>query len=367
MVSSSPGLRRDTWGVRSTLYWLICYKGKHKASFVRVSSSQSHGLDIGCVSTSMGQPHCIRLTTSSLCFIRYYGEYFSWQVSPWFSLLFLAWKGVVHWSVISSCEGTFWAPLALEPFGSAPHSEVSLWSRDLCLHVWKLSSVSSKRLAFREVAELVASDLRDSTAAVYLGNWSRVFHWCFGRNLAPCKPTIQQIAEFFLYLHHDLKLLVPSVKGYCAALNHVFLLTRVDLAANKVIGRVLHSFEKSCPPREIWPPELNLSLVLRSLNRLPYEPLKWASDKHLKWTTFFLLALASAKRGSALHCIFFCVLHSRSWRSFTSFLPNFIAKTQNPSVLEARLDEFTVLLLDDFVGGDKMNSFFALSELSGCI
>ena len=64
--------------------------------------------------------------------------------------------------------------------------------------------------------------------------------------------TVQQIEEFFLC---DLKLLIPSGKGYCAALNYVFSLAGVNLADNTVISRMFDSFEKFCPPWEIRPPE----------------------------------------------------------------------------------------------------------------
>ena len=126
---------------------------------------------------------------------------------------------------------------------------------------------------------------------------------------------------------------MPAVKGYWAALNHVFSLTGMDLAASTVVSWMFRSFERLCPPQEMRPLDCNLSLVLQCLSRLPFEPLKFASDKHPTWKKSFLLAPASAKRVSELHGISFHVCHSRSWSSYTfSFLPDFVAKTQNPSI-----------------------------------
>ena len=89
------------------------------------------------------------------------------------------------------------------------------------------------------------------------------------------------------------------------------------------------------------------------LSQPPFEPLKLASDKHLTWKMSFLLALVSAKRVSELNCLSFLVHHSCGWGSVTfSFLPDFVAKTQNPSVPDPRFEEFTVPSLDDFVDGD---------------
>ena len=68
----------------------------------------------------------------------------------------------------------------------------------------------------------------------------------------------------------------------------------------------------------------------------------------------FLPALASAKRVSELHSLSFRVRHSCEWKSCTfSFLPDFVAKTQNPSVPDSRFEEFSVPFLDDFVEDDN--------------
>ena len=72
-----------------------------------------------------------------------------------------------------------------------------------------------------KVVEVVAADLRGSTAAIYQGKWSRFLYWCHGLNLSPCKATVHQVVEFFLNLRRELKLLVPAVKSYHVALNLV--------------------------------------------------------------------------------------------------------------------------------------------------
>ena len=156
------------------------------------------------------------------------------------------------------------------------------------------------------VARVAAADLQHSTVNLYQPKWSRFLGWCHQRDIEPCKASVPQVAEFFLYLRHDLGLFVPAVKGCPVALNHVFSLTGVDLASNPVVLRMFRSFEKSCPLCEVRPPDWNLSLVLQCLSRPPFEPLKLSSDKqHLTWKTSFLLAPASAKRVSELHSLSF--------------------------------------------------------------
>ena len=89
-----------------------------------------------------------------------------------------------------------------------------------------------------------------------------------------CQATVQKIAKFFLYLWGELKLSVAVVTGYRAALNHVFSLASAGLAANRVISQMFRSFEKSCPPQVIQPPDWNLSLVLWSLTPTPCDHTK---------------------------------------------------------------------------------------------
>ena len=144
------------------------------------------------------------------------------------------------------------------------------------------------------------------------------------------------------------------VKGYRLALNHVFILSGMDIASDTVISCMFSSYERSCPPGEMRPPELNVSLALRSLTHPPYELLKLSSDKHMTWKTCFLLALASAKGVSMLHGLTYWMHYSKGWRSHTFlFLPDFIAKTQNASVHDLCFEELTVPSLADFLDENR--------------
>ena len=117
---------------------------------------------------------------------------------------------------------------------------------------------------------------------------------------------------------------------------------------------LMRSFAKSCPPREIRPPEWDVTLVLRSLTEAPYEPLRQASLRDVTLKTVFLLALASAKRIGELHGLSFQVRHSRGWNSLTfSFVPDFVAKNQDPSVFDPKFESFSIPSLRDFSGGEQ--------------
>ena len=117
---------------------------------------------------------------------------------------------------------------------------------------------------------------------------------------------------------------------------------------------LMRSFAKSSSPQEIRPPEWDVTLVLRFLKGAPFEPLRQASLRDVTLKTVFLLALASAKRIGELHGISHMVRHSRGWNCATfSFVPDFVAKTQDPSVFDARFESFTVPSLRDFTDGDQ--------------
>ena len=75
----------------------------------------------------------------------------------------------------------------------------------------------------------------------------------------------------------------------------------------------------------------------------PYETLRTCDEHFLAQTTLFLLALASAKRIGELHALSFRTSHTRGWGEVSfSFVPGFVAKTQDPSSLAPRFEGFSV-------------------------
>ena len=42
------------------------------------------------------------------------------------------------------------------------------------------------------------TDLKSFAAFLCWGLWSRVLNWYYGRNIAPCKATVQQITVIFV-------------------------------------------------------------------------------------------------------------------------------------------------------------------------
>ena len=149
--------------------------------------------------------------------------------------------------------------------------------------------------------------------------------------------------DFLIHLLHDKGLSVSAVKGYSSALNSVLALKGRDLASSREITMLLRSFSRSVNPVELRLPAWDVSLVLQRLTGAPYEPLRTCEERFLAQKTLFLLALASAKRIGELHALSYRVSHSRGWGKVSfSFVPGFVANTQDPSSLAPRLEGFTV-------------------------
>ena len=149
--------------------------------------------------------------------------------------------------------------------------------------------------------------------------------------------------DFLIHLRHDKGLSVSAVKGYSSALISVLALKGRDLVSSREITMLLRSFSRSVNPVELRPPAWDVSQVLQSLTGAPYEPLRTCEECFLAQKMLFLLALASAKRIGELHALSYRVSHSRGWGEVSfSFIPGFMAKTQDPSFLAPRFEGFTV-------------------------
>ena len=192
-------------------------------------------------------------------------------------------------------------------------------------------------------ARVLSGCLRSSTSRLYQSRWQIFCGWCRGRGVAPVNATVPVVVDFLIHLRHDKGLSVSAVKDYSSALNSVLALKGRDLASSREISMMLCSFSRSVDPVELRPSAWDVALVLQSLTGAPYEPLQTCDERFLAQKTLFLLALASAKRIGELHTLSYRVSHTRNWGEVSfSFVPGFVAKTQDPSALAPRFEGFTV-------------------------
>ena len=192
-------------------------------------------------------------------------------------------------------------------------------------------------------ARVLSGCLRSSTSRLYQSRWRIFCGWCRGRGVAPVNATVPVVVDFLIHLRHDKGLSVSGVKGYSSALNSVLALKGRDLASSREITMLLRSFSRSLDPVELRPPAWDVALVLQSLIGAPYEPLRTCDEHFLAQKMLLLLVLASAKRIGELHALSYRVSHTRNWGEVSfSFVPGFVAKTQDPSSLAPRFEGFSV-------------------------
>ncbi len=133
---------------------------------------------------------------------------------------------------------------------------------------------------------------------MYETRWKNFVGWCESHEIVPDSASIPQVADFLLWLFRENKS-VSTIKGHRTAIAKVLLLqNNVDISNDLVLSDLISSFEHERPRAVVEFPKWNLSLVLQTLCKKPFEPLHLASTKLLSYKTVFLLALASgARRG----------------------------------------------------------------------
>ena len=150
--------------------------------------------------------------------------------------------------------------------------------------------------------------------------------------VAPVNAAVPVIVDFLIHLCRDKGLSVSVVKGYSSSLNSVLALTGRDLASSQEITMLFRSFSRSVDPVELRPPSWDISLM---------------SPYGLAMSVFWHKQLSSSvKPIGELHALSFCPSHTRGWGEVSfSFVPGFVAKTQDPSSLAPWFEGFSLLAL----------------------
>ena len=208
---------------------------------------------------------------------------------------------------------------------------------------------SSSRMAFIErsvrekefspkIASRIAKARRPSTQIVYNAKWNVFSNWCKSRSCNPEQPSMNNLASFFLHLFEEKNLAVSTIKGYRSMISNTLKFKGGEsIGCNPFLSELIRSFELERPVSRNLTPKWDLSCVLWSLTKLPYEPLSEASIKFLTMKTVFLLAFATARRRSELHALSVeegCLRFNKTDGSVSLLCqPGFLAKNQLPHVL----------------------------------
>ena len=197
------------------------------------------------------------------------------------------------------------------------------------------------------VAHQLASCHRSSARLNYQAKWLVYRTWCRRQGHSVSCPSVSEVADFLLYLHHSLRLSYSSIASYRSMLSSVFRFVLPSLSSHAVLHDLLRSFQIERPLPSSRVPPWDLLQVLSFLWGPPFEPLSGCSLKDLSRKVLFLVALAIARRVGELQAVSASVSFSGS-DIFLSYLPEFRAKSESASNPLPR--SFRVRSLDDFVG-----------------
>ena len=187
-----------------------------------------------------------------------------------------------------------------------------------------------------EAASRAVKPQRKSSLQLYQSRWAHFARWCSQRDTDPYSASIQQIADFLLYLFNDRHCSLTTVAGYRTAISQTRPpIDGLPVGINPVLTNLLKNLRLEKPRRMVQVPDWDLNVILDALMEAPFEPPKWSSPEFRKFTTLktvFLLTLAMGARRSELHAL---SRHSRDLvfsKKGVSLRtkPQFLAKNQRP-------------------------------------
>ncbi|XP_071161220.1 serine-rich adhesin for platelets-like [Mytilus edulis] len=181
----------------------------------------------------------------------------------------------------------------------------------------------------------ISGSVRQSTGAVYDSKWSIFCTWCLSKQINPLSVTVQQLADFFLYLFEEKGYSPSTIKGYRSAIARTISLSGgSDFGDNEFLSLMIKNFCLNRPRQRRLVPSWDLGLVLKVLQFSPFEPLHSASFKFLSYKCCFLIALATGRRRSEIHALSIsesCLRFASDKSSVTLLTdPSFLAKNQLP-------------------------------------
>ena len=98
-----------------------------------------------------------------------------------------------------------------------------------------------------EVAARIEAPQRSSTRAVYKSKWTIFVKWCDSHKVDFRSPSVNQIADFLLYLFKDRKLQPSTIDGYRTAIADMVGNQEVNISKDENLTRLLDSFHRDKP------------------------------------------------------------------------------------------------------------------------
>jgi hypothetical protein len=150
----------------------------------------------------------------------------AWPKQTWFPELLLL-----------SCTSPLKLPIRRDLLSQFKGKVVHPRPEYLHLHAWLLSGFSEGATSH------ISKSVRQSTGIVYEAKWAILCDWCSGRDIDPVRATVQQLADFLVYLFEIKQLLPSTIKAYRSATGRtISLLDGPDFRQNEYISLLVRSF-----------------------------------------------------------------------------------------------------------------------------
>ena len=180
----------------------------------------------------------------------------------------------------------------------------------------------------------ILSAQRPSTQAVYEGHWQKWAMWCHRKEIDPFNPSEIDVVNHLSFLSARFGVSPAFVKVRRAAISSTLSsLGNPVISSSTLVSRAVRGIGLLSVKDKQKTPSWDIRVVLTYLMSTEFEPLASASLRNLTLKTCFLIALASGRRASEvlnLSGIFGDVATERDGSVSLVFLPEFLAKTQNP-------------------------------------
>ncbi|VDI39780.1 Hypothetical predicted protein [Mytilus galloprovincialis] len=207
----------------------------------------------------------------------------------------------------------------------------------LHLHAWLLSGLASEREVFLKEQPSISQSLSETPLALSMmqNGQSSQIGVVSEREIDPFQVTVQQLADFLVFLFESKGLCPSTIKGYRSAISRTIHISGgPDFGINEHISLLVRSFSLERPRQKTLVPKWDLGLVLSFLKLPPFEPAETIDLRFLSYKCCFLLALASGRRRSEIHAFSIsdaCLRFNRDKSSVTLLTdPAFLAKNQIP-------------------------------------
>ena len=308
----------------------LCHLVQSQTSQVCVTGSGSDSLGCRRPQHIMGKSGCVRLSPSCIAQSSGFESHGPGVPQNGANCTGLAQHGLVLGPGDSVRANPFPASTSQGSGDSTcqrPPTPESHQSKPTCMAP-RASVIQEQGFAY-EVAARIEAPQRSSSRAVYKSKWASFVKWCGSHKVDFRSPSVNQIADFLLYLYQR-KLQPSTIDGYRTAIADMVGNQEVNISKDENLTRLLDSFHRDKPKGRRGVPSWNLSLVLHQLNKAPFEPMRKVSLKHLTFKTVFLLALGSGKRRSEIHAwLFKNIRHQENWSQVSLYpTPMFISKNQ---------------------------------------